>query len=209
MRWRSDHWSIPFLMIASVWTSVFIAYQTGWISDQLHRMDDEIAAHDPAGLSFVTGFARTQLAQSHCDFGISLLEWVARGPNPPPAWMQADVLTCLEGAGRGEEAMGRLMAHCAALPPSESEVLPAFRANPLYPLEARLAGIEGHVVVSFAIFEDGSVGALETEDSEPPGVFDEAAIGAIQHWRYCPGSEHDDVQVRLSFEFEDAASPEM
>lgn len=209
MRWRSDHWSIPFLLIAIVWTSAFIAYRAGWISDHLHRMDDAVAAHDPAGLSFATSFARTQLAQSHCDFGASLLEWVARGPNPPPAWTQADLLTCLEGAGRGEEAMDRLVAHCAALPPSESELVPAFRANPLYPVEARLAGIEGHVVVSFAVLEDGSVGALETRDSEPPGVFDEAAIGAIQHWRYCPGSEHDDVQVRLSFEFEDAASPDV
>ena len=207
MRWRSEHWSIPFLMIAIVWTPVIIAYRTGWISDLLHRMDDALAAEDPGGLSPVTSFSRTQLASGHCDFGASLLEWLARGPNPPPAWTQADVLICLEGAGHGEEAMDRLMAHCAALPPSESDVVPAFRASPLYPMAARMAGIEGHVVVSFDIVENGSVRGLEIEVSEPPGVFDEAAILAIQRWRYCPGSEYDGAQVRLSFEFEDEAAP--
>jgi TonB family protein len=207
MRWQSDHWSIPFLMIAIVWTAVFIAYRMGWISDNLHRTDDARAVEDPRGLSFVAGYACMQLAAGRCDFGVSLLEWVARGPNPPPVWTQGDVLTCLEAAGRGEEAMDRLIAHCATLPPSGNDVVPAFRASPLYPARARAAGIEGHVVVSFDIVEDGSVRVLEIEASEPPGVFDEAAIGAIQRWRYCPDSEYDDVQVRLSFEFEGAATP--
>jgi TonB family protein len=209
MRWRSNHWSIPFLMIAIVWTPIFIAYQTGWISDNLHRLDDTYAAQNSSGLSPVTDFARTQLAFGRCDFGVSLLEWVARGPNPPPVWIQGDVLTCLESADRGEEAIDRLVAHCAKLPPSDSDAVPAFRANPLYPPRARVAGIEGHVVVSFDIVEDGRVRVPEIEASEPPGVFDEVAIRAIERWRYCPGSGHEDVQVRLSFEFEDAATQGM
>jgi protein TonB len=88
-------------------------------------------------------------------------------------------------------------------------VVPAFRAEPLYPTRARTGGIEGHVVVSFDIVEDGRVRGLEVEASEPPGVFDEAVILAVQRWRYCPGSGYDGVQVRLSFEFEDAETPGM
>jgi len=206
MRWRSDHWSIPFALVTIVWTPIFLAaYQTGGLSNALHRMDSAGAAADPRGLSPATQYALMQLEIGDCDWGASVLDWVARGPSPPPDWTQGKVFACLEDAGRDEEATDRLVAHCATRPPSESEVVPAFRVNPLYPERARAAGAEGYVEVSFDLLEDGRVHSPEVEISEPPGVFDEAAILAIREWRYCPGSELEDVRVRLTFELEEEA----
>ena len=54
---------------------------------------------------------------------------------------------------------------------------------PRYPAEARRAGIEGRVEVKFLLNVDGTVAKAEVLDSEPPGVFDQAAIDAVMQWR--------------------------
>lgn len=203
MRSHSDHWSIPVALVVIVWTPIFIAYQTGWLSEALHRIDSAGTPDRPDALSPATGFALTQLELGDCDTGASILDWVARGPNPPPEWTHGRVLTCLEDAGRGEEATDRLIAHCDGLFPSGGEAAPVIRENPQYPELARAAGTEGFVEVSFDILEDGRVSSPEVEIAEPPGTFDEVAILAVQDWRYCPGSESEAVRVRLSFELED------
>ncbi|HEY5658304.1 MAG TPA: energy transducer TonB [Myxococcota bacterium] len=207
MGWRSNHWSVPFLLIAIVWTPILIAYRSGWLSERLHALDAAAARDDPRGLSPTTNYALMYLSLESCDLGERLLDWVARGPTPPPAWTRSEVLACLERAGRADEARERLTALCADLPRSESDAVAAFRIDPVYPEDARLAGIEGHVEVSFDIVDGGRVRVREVGSSEPPGVFDEAAISAVEDWRYCPGSEHEGVRVRLAFELENAEAP--
>jgi protein TonB len=55
-----------------------------------------------------------------------------------------------------------------------------------YPAQARSDGIEGYVVVRYDVDETGRVTNLSVAESEPPGVFDEAALKAVAAWRYNP-----------------------
>ncbi len=66
----------------------------------------------------------------------------------------------------------------AALPPVLAQV--AAR----YPPQAQRRRIEGLVEVEFTVRADGSVADARILRSEPAGVFDREALGAIQRWRF-------------------------
>ena len=57
-------------------------------------------------------------------------------------------------------------------------------ADPQYPLAARQAGVEGYVTLSYAVSTEGVVSQVAVVESQPAGVFDAAAIAAVQRWRY-------------------------
>lgn len=57
---------------------------------------------------------------------------------------------------------------------------------PEYPRHALQRGIEGEVVVSFSIAEDGSIFAAHIIRSHPRQVFDKSVLTALQHSRYKP-----------------------
>ncbi|MEM1433972.1 MAG: energy transducer TonB [Pseudomonadota bacterium] len=59
-------------------------------------------------------------------------------------------------------------------------------AGPVYPAEARAAGVEGDVEVRYRVTETGTVADPEVVRAAPPGVFDEAALTAIRQFRYRP-----------------------
>ena len=70
--------------------------------------------------------------------------------------------------------------------------------QPIYPVAARKAGVEGKVVLSIVIDREGRVVELEVVESEPPGVFDEAVIEALRKWRYRPAiKDGEPVAVRV------------
>ncbi len=61
------------------------------------------------------------------------------------------------------------------------------RTPPVYPFKARQRNIEGYVEVKLLVQPDGSVGSVEILEARPPGVFDQAALDAVPHWRFSPG----------------------
>jgi len=69
-------------------------------------------------------------------------------------------------------------------------VAPLVRINPDYPRRALERGIQGWVHVRFTITAAGTVKDLVVVDSEPKGVFDEAASKAVLRWRYNPRVEN-------------------
>lgn len=73
---------------------------------------------------------------------------------------------------------------------SDRGVAPLVRVNPEYPRRAQERGIEGWVHVRFTITAAGTVKDLVVVDSEPKGVFDEAASKAVLRWRYNPRVEN-------------------
>lgn len=73
---------------------------------------------------------------------------------------------------------------------SDRGVAPLVRVNPEYPRRAQERGIEGWVHVRFTITAAGTVRDLVVVDSEPKGVFDEAASKAVLRWRYNPRVEN-------------------
>ncbi len=80
-----------------------------------------------------------------------------------------------------------MLAGCAALIGDDRPVLDLVEgAQPAYPQAAREAGIEGEVTVVYTVTAEGRVTDLRVLESEPAGVFDQAALDAVRTWRYRP-----------------------
>ena len=76
-----------------------------------------------------------------------------------------------------------LVAGCAAAPrPLQFVSGP----DPVYPPDARSAGIEGQVTVRYDVGIEGTVVNLRVVEAEPDGVFDQAALKAVAQWRFRP-----------------------
>jgi TonB family protein len=58
--------------------------------------------------------------------------------------------------------------------------------QPVYPVKAEAGKIQGWVELDFTVAESGGVKDIATRSASTPGVFDDAAIGALSHWRYKP-----------------------
>ena len=61
------------------------------------------------------------------------------------------------------------------------------RTEPEYPFRARQRGIEGFVEVKLLVKADGSIGSVQILESDPPDLFDSAALKAVPQWRFEPG----------------------
>ncbi len=72
---------------------------------------------------------------------------------------------------------------------SGHELIPLVRIPPRYPGRAARLQIEGSVTVEFTITADGSVAEPVVIESEPPRVFDKAALQAIVQWKFKPRVE--------------------
>ncbi|MDY0065575.1 MAG: energy transducer TonB [Steroidobacteraceae bacterium] len=74
----------------------------------------------------------------------------------------------------------------------ETHVVPAAslkrvrEAAPIYPREARRAGLEGWVDIEFTIAPDGSTRDFVVRDGERRDVFEKAAIDTVRRWRFEP-----------------------
>jgi TonB family protein len=88
----------------------------------------------------------------------------------------------------------------------EGDMLPLIKIPPAYPPSALAARIEGWVLVEFTIATGGSVKDAVVVRSQPPGIFDEAALQAIRRWRYSPrmingiAVERPGVQTEIRFQ---------
>lgn len=91
---------------------------------------------------------------------------------------------------------------------SDGEALPIVKVRPVYPQRALSRGIEGHVLVQFTIDELGRVVDATVLQAEPRGVFERAALQAVERFRYKPRVVNGEpipvsgVQHRLTFELD-------
>jgi len=91
---------------------------------------------------------------------------------------------------------------------SDGEALPIVKVRPVYPQRAISRGIEGHVLVQFTIDELGRVVDATVLHAEPRGVFERAALQAVERFRYKPRVVNGEplpvsgVQHRLTFELD-------
>jgi len=82
---------------------------------------------------------------------------------------------------------------------SGHELMPLVRVPPRYPGRAARLQIEGSVTVEFTITADGSVADPAVIESDPPRVFDKAALQAIVQWKFKPRVENGQaVESRAS-----------
>lgn len=108
------------------------------------------------------------------------------------------------GAGGG----GSMSGSGSGIGMGGGDYLPIAQIAPPYPRNALVQGIEGWVQVEFTIGTEGQVKNPRVVRSAPPGVFEEAALGAVKRFRFRPrtvGStpvEVHGVQNRIRFRLE-------
>ncbi len=89
---------------------------------------------------------------------------------------------------------------------SDGEYLPIVKVAPVYPRRAQTRGIEGHVLLEFTVTKTGAVRDPVVIESEPPGIFDRAAVQAAEKFKYKPkvvnGEPIDVAGVRNLITFE-------
>ena len=123
--------------------------------------------------------ARRWLSEAHSagasPAGISAAEAeLSAAPSAPAAALSA-----------GAEASGAPGASDAAYL-NESALTRTRYVAPQYPPSARDRGIAGWVDVQFLVNPDGSTSEVTIVGAQPVGVFEQAALDAVRHWRYQP-----------------------
>lgn len=85
-------------------------------------------------------------------------------------------------------------------------LIPESKIKPDYPELARVARIQGRVILQAIVLKDGSVGELEVLSCNRPNMgFEDAALAAVAQWRYKPalqGSKPVDVYFTVRVDFE-------
>ena len=92
-------------------------------------------------------------------------------------------------AGQTDATMPEIVRHTEVPPGTDATqrqrlARPDYEPPIIYPGSALRAGVEGEVVVEFAVAHDGSVSGARVVASEPPGTFDAAALRAVKNTRY-------------------------
>ena len=114
------------------------------------------------------------------------------------------------GAGQGGDGVSpRPVTPAPPAPPAPPKVQPLVaptalsgNTSPRYALGAKLAGVQGTVVISFEVLEDGRVGNAKIVSG--PDELHEAVLHAVAGWRFKPahrGGTPVRVRKRQSFVF--------
>ncbi len=86
------------------------------------------------------------------------------------------------------------------------QLFPITDVVPEYPVTAIRDGREGWVMVRFTVTTAGGVASVRVSDSEPPKIFDDAALAAAQQFRFEPqvqnGQAIDVPDVGYVFRFD-------
>ena len=116
-------------------------------------------------------------------------------PPPPPKLSQPsrpNVDKASANVDLGQFALGGLNLNA----PVDGDALAIVRVLPRYPSRALSRGIEGWVLLEFAISPLGQAIEPSVIDADPKGTFDRAAIKAVKRWKYRPMVENGKAAVR-------------
>lgn len=92
-----------------------------------------------------------------------------------------------------------------------TDAIPIKHEPPTYPMKALRKGVEGWVVLSFMIKEDGTTGDIIVLDASIENYFEKAAINAVSAWVYAPATSNGEPvkqynkSVRSVFRIKDRA----
>jgi TonB family protein len=78
------------------------------------------------------------------------------------------------------------------------------RVAPVYPAQARMLRLEGTVILTAVVMEDGKVGEVRVVDGSP--LLAQSAVDAVKHWRYKPYQldgkpVKNEITVNVAFKF--------
>jgi len=106
-------------------------------------------------------------------------------------------------------ALSVLLAGCVSQPDRPPEIVSA--SGLVFPSEAAERQVEGYVVVAYDVTADGTVSNARVVESNPPGVFDEAALDAVRSWRFNAAVAHgtfvatQGMTSRVEFKLDESA----
>lgn len=106
-------------------------------------------------------------------------------PPPPPKLQQTqrpNIDNASMAANLGDFDLSAMNLNA----PVDGDALAIVRVLPRYPSRALSRGIEGWVLMEFAINELGQAININIVDAEPAGMFDRSAIAAVKKWKYRP-----------------------
>ena len=115
-------------------------------------------------------------------------------PPPPPKLQQTQRPNMDKATMSADFGLGLAGMNLNA--PVDGDALAIVRVLPRYPSRALSRGIEGWVLLEFAINELGQAIEPLVVDADPKGVFDRSAINAIKKWKYRPMMENGKPAVR-------------
>jgi protein TonB len=109
-------------------------------------------------------------------------------PPPPPPSAATNAPTGSMAIGMAAPNMGKNLnlGKNNLEAPSDGDAIPLVRVPPQYPERAASRGIEGWVQLGFTVNETGGCENISVIASDPPEIFDKAAIRALERWRYKP-----------------------
>lgn len=126
----------------------------------------------------------------------------------PPAVLSAQTLRIAKALQIADLAPPRMLdvlpvRVAARQAPAVSEnPVPLHIQHPVYPLDALQQGVEGNVVVEFALNVDGSVRQPRVVNAQPGGIFDSAAVVALRGWEFAaPLAADANRRYRQTFTF--------
>ena len=79
-----------------------------------------------------------------------------------------------------------LLASCALQQPRDQSLQLVKGSAPVFPADLKAKGVGGKVTVQYDVTPQGQVVNARVVASEPPGLFDAAALEAVRSWRFRP-----------------------
>lgn len=129
--------------------------------------------------------------------------WLARTADPKIMVQSCQV--CRENTA-ATSSLRPANAPAAGEEQGEAKLEPLIAGVPEFPAAARARGTQGHVNVELTVNAAGNVESPRVVGSEPPGVFDAAALAAVSRWRYPAVADRapQTLQERIDFRLADA-----
>ncbi len=115
---------------------------------------------------------------------------------PPPPKLQQTSRPNMDKATMSADFGDFNLAGMNLNAPVDGDALAIVRVLPRYPSRALSRGVEGWVLLEFAINELGQAIEPVVVDADPKGTFDRAAISAVKRWKYRPMIEDGKAAVR-------------
>lgn len=93
-------------------------------------------------------------------------------------------------------------ANKGPLSPANAYATPFVRIGAVYPTKAKKRGIEGHVIMSFFVDNEGKAQDIKIVEATPKRTFERSAIEALKKWRFIANYQtklKDQKHVKIEF----------
>ena len=178
------------LLAAGVTIGLFLVMKV-LVTGQEYEIEEELAA---IGIDFVR-VERDEESQTK-DRALKRPSKVEPEEPPPPPELTQPNRPNIDKASMSADLGAFDLAGLNLNAPVDGDTLAIVRVLPRYPSRALSRGIEGWVLMEFAINELGLAVNPVVIESEPPGIFDRAALSAVKRWKYRPMIEDGRPRMR-------------